>query len=69
MNKIAILWKHKLVKIRPPVDQTDRNTYYVLVLTVDSLVELPHPRTIIDPVFKGEEVEVTNPITGNIEII
>jgi hypothetical protein len=66
---VAILFKHKLVKVRLPADQTDRNTYYVLVLTVDSLLELPHPRMIKDPVLNGEKVEVTNPITGYIEVI
>jgi len=40
-----------------------------MVTRVSDPVMLPHPSTIMDPVYKSQTVDVVNPITGIVEII
>jgi len=51
-----------------PEGKRDRH-YHIMVTRVSDPVMLPHPSTIMDPVYKGQTVDVVNPITGIVEII
>jgi len=43
--------------------------YFVMALYWDEAVKFPHPSEINDPIYKGEPVEVINPLTGQTEKI
>jgi hypothetical protein len=43
--------------------------YYVMTLDLGKTITLPNPSDINDPLYKGEAVEVINPITGQTEKI
>jgi hypothetical protein len=43
--------------------------YFVMTLDVEKQITLPSASEIIDPVYQGQEVNVVNPITGQIEKI
>ena len=40
-----------------------------MTLDVEKTITLPPVAGIVDPVYKGKEVDVVNPITGQIEKI
>jgi hypothetical protein len=43
--------------------------YYVMTLDLGKTITLPDPSDINDPLYKGEPVEVINPITGQADKI
>ena len=43
--------------------------YYVMTLDLGKAMTLPNPSDIKDPLYKGEPVEVINPLTGHVEKI
>jgi len=43
--------------------------YYVMTLDLGKVINLPNPSDINDPLYKGEMVEVINPLTGQAEKI
>jgi hypothetical protein len=46
---------------------TKRNIYAVTTFDLDSIIDLPDPSEIIDPIYNGESIAVVNPITGDVE--
>ena len=57
-----------LTKRKDPV-MSNKFLYGVNTLSLDSEFALPKPCMIFDPVYKGQPVEVTNPLTGKREVI
>jgi len=43
--------------------------YHVMTMSVGSKIKLPHPKDIIDPIYKGEPVHVVNMLTGDLQTI
>jgi len=63
------LCERKFLTQRKDPVMPNKFLYSVNTLTLDSEFVLPKPSTIFDPVYKGQPVEVTNPLTGKKEII
>ena len=60
--KMGIIGREKAAKQR-------RYKYFVMTLDVEGSFTLPPVAGIVDPVYQGKEVNVVNPITGQIEKI
>jgi len=49
--------------------KSSQKGYHITTFDAGQKIQLPHPSEIIDTVYKGEKVEVINPLTGEIETI
>ena len=63
------LCERKFVTQRKDPVMPNKFLYSVATMSLDSEFALPKPSTIFDPIYKGEKVEVTNPLTGKKEVI
>jgi len=63
------LCKRKFVTERKDPKMSKKYLYGISTFFLDSDFALPKPSTIFDPVYKGEKVDVTNPLTGKKEVI
>jgi predicted transcriptional regulator len=60
--------KEVIFRKKDPV-ATNKFRYRLNILTLGSQVELPHPSTILDPIYKGAPVTVTDLLSGKQETI
>ncbi|MBT6339466.1 MAG: hypothetical protein HOJ48_09250 [Desulfobacula sp.] len=63
-----LLEKKYVSQIKDP-NAPNKFLYAITMTTPANRYDLPHPAEIKDPVYKGHSVEVTNPLTGEKEII
>ena len=67
-NDLKHLLEGGVIEGHRPEGKRDRH-YHIMVTRVNDPVMLPHPSTIMDPVYKGQAVDVINPITGKTDTI
>ncbi len=48
---------------------TKRHLYAVSTFDIDSIIALPDPSEILDPIYNGKPIKVVNPITGCVETV
>ncbi|OQC18038.1 MAG: hypothetical protein BWX72_00298 [Firmicutes bacterium ADurb.Bin080] len=67
-NELQVLMDMDIVQ-RQKVPKDNKYGYFILTLDAGKTIMLPHASEIADSIFKGEKVQVVNPLTGQIEII
>jgi len=67
-NELQYLMKEGLIA-EGKYPKSSQKGYYVTTFQAGQKIQLPHPSEIIDSTFKGEKVQVVNPLTGETETI
>ena len=66
--ELNALIKDKCIESKKDTN-TKRHIYAVATFDIDSIIALPGPSEILDPIYNGKRIEVVNPITGCVETI
>lgn len=67
-NELQYLLRAGIIDRKKP-PKSNQYKYFILTLEAGQSLTLPHPSSIIDPVYQGKPVEVVNPLTDAVEKI
>lgn len=68
-NDLKQLIRLNWVEERKDSRNPNETVYGITTLNLETGTSLPHPSEIADPIYNKAEVQVVNPLTGEVEII